>query len=571
MQLNNNFKGNSTGSAISTFFTIIFCVFLNFIQAQYVSPVRHKVLLGGAFGELRGTHFHAGIDIKPTKPGFEGDDLLSIGDGYISRIKTQRGGYGRAVYIDHPDGQTSVYGHLSSFSLDILKVLTAYQIEKESYEVDLFLKPNELPIKKGQVIGTMGNAGRSFGSHLHFEIRDTKTDVTLHPSDFGFKHKDTQAPTIVSIGIHGLLPDFHNRSYSNINNFSRTKNGNIPEFVIPAWSGGISLQAYDTHDGAPNKNGYYEAKLFVDDTLYYHIKMDLISYDEGPLIKSFVDYPLRQKNNRTEALLFRLPSNKTLPVKYDYKNGVFPIFGSKASNIRVEVSDYEGNTSFAYFRVKRSEQIIDQPYERTFDEYLKVDEEYKDLIINQLKINIPTFSFARNQYFNAKIITPFPLCIRVGDKNEALIKPIEICIPVDENMITDKTVLTTKDGNSTIATVGTYKNGYWCSQIASFGEYCLSTDNQAPTINVTTNFNKLTGVKNLSASLYDNMSYRAPGAPFTYKVFIDGKFFPCEYRELNRRLTIPISQLTSGKHTIEIRCRDFVGNESVWKNTINKL
>jgi hypothetical protein len=538
--------------------------------AQYASPVRHKILLGGAFGELRGTHFHAGIDIKPIRPGYEGDPLLSIGDGYISRVKTQRGGYGRAVYIDHPDGQRSVYGHLSSFSKDIMKVLNAYQIEKEAYEVDLYLTPDQLPIKKGQVIGTMGNAGRSFGSHLHFEVRDSKSDITLHPSDFGFKHKDTQAPTIVSIGVYGLLPDFHQRSYVNVRNFSKRDTGQIPEIIIPAWSGGISLQAYDTHNGAPNKNGYYEAKLFVDDTLYYHIKMDMISYDEGPLIKSFVDYPLRQKQNRTEALMFRLPANNTLPVKFDYKKGVFPVYGSKASKIRVEVSDYEGNTTRAYLRVKRNEEIADASLERTCDEYLKVDQNYKDLMINQLKFNISPYSFARNQYFNAKITNTFPLCIRVGDKNEALIKPIEVCIPLDQKLVNDKTVLSVKNGNSTSATVGIYKDGYYCAQLQSLDEYCLTTDTQAPTINVMTNIKKLAGVKNISASLSDNMSYRAPATTFTYKVFINDQFIPCVYRELNRRLSIPISQLSKGKHTVEIRCRDFVGNESTWKQSIVK-
>ena len=549
---------------------VVFVLFGYFILSaevcgQYSSPVRHKTLLGGTFGELRGTHFHAGIDFKPSKQGYEGDPIFSIQDGYVARIKTQRGGYGRAVYINHPNGQTSVYGHLSTLSRDIEKLLKAYQIEKESYEVDLHLTPDQLPVKKGYVMGTMGNAGRSFGSHLHFEIRDTKTDVALHPSDFGFKHIDTQAPTIVSLGIHGLLPDFHIRSYYSVHNFSKTDKQNVTEIRLPAWSCGISLSAFDTHNGAPNKNGYYQAKLFIDDTLYYHIKMDKISYYEGPLIKSFVDYPLRKKNNKTEALLFQLPSNQTLPIKYVHKNGVFQVSNSKVSRIRVEVSDHEGNTSYAHLHIKRSESINETQTQRIFDHYIKVEETHQKLNVNQLVFDIKPYSFARNQYFVAKMTTESPKCIKIGDKNEALLRSLDVCIPINKELISDKTVLTQRDGSTILAFTGSYKNGMWCTSISALGDYCFSTDTIAPTISVTTNLKKLVGVKNLSATLYDNMSHRRS---FTYKVFIDNTFVPCVYRELNRRLTIPIGQLSTGAHTFSIQCTDDVGNKSAWRNDI---
>lgn len=546
----------------------IICVNSNY--GQYHSPVRHKVLLGGAFGELRGTHFHAGIDIKPIRPGYEGDAILSIADGYVSRIKTQRGGYGRAVYIDHPTGQRSVYGHLSTLSNDIQRVLTAEQISKESFEVDLYLTPDQLPVRKGQSIGTMGNAGRSFGSHLHFEIRDSKTDVTLHPSDWGFKHYDTQPPTIVSVGVHGLLPDFHNRSYINLRNFSKRDSGDIPLITLPAWSGGLSLQAYDTHNGAVNKNGYYEARLYIDDTLYYHIKMDMISYDEGPLIKSFVDYPLRQTQNRTEALLFRLPANQTLPVKYAYKNGVFPVYSSKESKVKLEVSDYDGNKSFAYLRVKRAETIPENNVERNFNYYLKADSAYNNIKIGQLQFSFEPYSFARNQYFNANISDSFPICMQLGDEDEALIKPFEVCIPINKDLITNKTVLVSREGNTNYASPGLYKEGNWCVKIHAFDKYCMTEDTLAPVINVISNLKKLNGSKNITATLSDNMMYRSPGSAFTYKVYIDGAFIPCEYRELNKRLTIPISTLHTGVHTLEIKCRDYVGNESVFKKEFVK-
>jgi hypothetical protein len=269
-------------------------------------------------------------------------------------------------------------------------------------------------------------------------------------------------------------------------------------------------------------------------------------------------------------LLYRLPSNQTLPVKYTYKNGVFPIFSSKESKVKIEVSDYDGNKSFAYFRVKRAESIPDNILQRNYNHYLRVDSTYNQLTTGQIKFNISPFTFARNQYFNTQVYETFPICVQIGDNNEAVLKPFETCIPVNKELISKRTVLINKEGNTTYASIGEYNDGYWCVKIHAFDKYCLSEDTIAPQINVITNLNKLNGTKNIIATLSDNMYYRSPGTAFTYKVYIDKEFIPCEYRELNKRLTIPISSLHSGKHTLEIKCRDYVGNESVWKKEFVK-
>ena len=152
----------------------------SFVHAQqYHPPVDIPIQLSGTFAELRGTHFHAGIDIR-TK-GKEGLALRAIQDGYVSRIKIQQGGYGKALYINHPNGVTSVYAHLQRYSPDIIPHVRKKQYKLKSYNIEFYLEPDQIPVKKGSLIGYSGNTGSSFGPHLHFEIRTTANQIPFNP------------------------------------------------------------------------------------------------------------------------------------------------------------------------------------------------------------------------------------------------------------------------------------------------------------------------------------------------------------------------------------------------------
>ena len=103
---------------------------------DYINPLDFRLLLSGTFGELRGNHFHAGIDFK-TK-GVEGQNIYAIADGYVSRIKVSSYGYGKAVYINHPDGKTSVYAHLKQFSAKIDSIVKKEHYKREKFEINIF-------------------------------------------------------------------------------------------------------------------------------------------------------------------------------------------------------------------------------------------------------------------------------------------------------------------------------------------------------------------------------------------------------------------------------------------------
>ena len=193
----------------------------NYPQDYFIAPMNIPLLLSGNYGELRSNHFHAGIDIKTQ--GVEGINIYATADGYISRIKIQHYGYGKVLYLTHSNGYTTVYAHLKKFSKKIEDYIKKYQYQKESYTIEKFPAPNELVIKKGEVIALSGNSGGSMGPHLHFEIRETKTELPINPLLFGFDIKDDIKPIIKGIRVYPL----------DTNSYLGSKYPGLPYYLAP--------------------------------------------------------------------------------------------------------------------------------------------------------------------------------------------------------------------------------------------------------------------------------------------------------------------------------------------------
>ncbi len=185
---------------------LFFSITTSYAQNEYYSsPVKIPILLSGNFAELRSNHFHSGIDIKTQ--GVTGFPIYSVADGFVSRIVVSPTGYGNALYINHPNGTTTVYGHLQSFRDDIAEYVKENQYLQKSFKVDLKVLPGEFQIKKDDIIAKSGNSGSSGGPHLHFEIRDTKSENPLNPLKYNFDIKDTIPPKILSLMITPLSDD----------------------------------------------------------------------------------------------------------------------------------------------------------------------------------------------------------------------------------------------------------------------------------------------------------------------------------------------------------------------------
>ena len=260
-------------------------------QNYFRSPMDIPIYLAGNFGELRTNHFHAGIDIKTQ--GVEGKKIYAAADGYVSRIKVQHGGYGKVVYIDHPNGYTTAYAHLKAFSTKIDSFAKKEQYKNQSFTFNWYPEPNQIPIKKGEVIALSGNTGRSGGPHLHYEIRETKSEHPLNVLLFGMQIKDNIKPIIRGIRIYPL------DNQSTVNGqpkalyfkATNTPSGNTLN-VVPVVSKkiGFGIETLDKINGSGNRCGIYRIQLKIDGKIVFEQKMDKVPFNESRYLNAHTDY-----------------------------------------------------------------------------------------------------------------------------------------------------------------------------------------------------------------------------------------------------------------------------------------
>ena len=242
---------------------------------SYQIPVDIPVFLSGTFGELRGSHFHAGIDIKTQ--GREGIPIRAVKQGYVARIRVATSGYGKAVYVAHPDGKTSVYAHLRNFSPKITALVRQKQYEKESFPVELFLDPETLPIDAKEVIAYSGNTGGSFGPHLHFELRETDTQMPINPLLGFYEITDTIRPVIHTLmGYPTDTTAVINGTKKPLQIPFKKLNDSIylAEKIQAIGKIGFGIGIYDRLDNTYNKNGAYSIEAFSNGTKVHEIKFE---------------------------------------------------------------------------------------------------------------------------------------------------------------------------------------------------------------------------------------------------------------------------------------------------------
>ncbi len=540
------------------------------------SPVDFDYRLSGGFNELRETHFHAGIDIKPST-GAKKDKIYSIATGFISRIRVSAGGYGNALYIDHPEsGYTSVYAHLEAFSGRIDKLVKSHQLKKESFEVDISLTPDILSVMQGEIIGLMGNSGFSFGEHLHFEVRDTKTEKPINPFLFGFTSPDKTLPVILNLAIHGLDENFHKLCDVRIP-LGDALDGHIylqEPIEIPASNVGFAIQTYDRAEGSNNKIGIYGLHVYADDSLIYSFHMDKISFDQSRQITGFVDYGERKKTGNTYTLCYKYPGND---LEFLQKNGsaIVSLFVEKKTKVRIEAEDFFRNRKTIIFDLKRAESVTD---EADYGEIKQWVYEGKTAEIKDVNVKV---SFDKNDLYrnipfilNRKAAVTGNASYQIHHKSEALKSPVDLMIKpeITYPAIKEKAIIVwVSENGKKLNCGGSWKEGYMTCRISEFGTYKVEYDTTAPSIK-SINFRAKAG--NLSKfrfAIKDNYPVKGRDAnDISYKVRINGNFVISPYSLKSSVLEIPLLQLSAGEHELEIAVKDHSGNTRNFKKTFTK-
>ena len=324
-------------------------------QDYFRSPIDQPIRLSGTFGELRPNHLHSGIDIK-AKDGKNGQAIYAIADGYIARVKVQSGGYGNALYLVHPNGYMSVYAHLQNFESEIAKYVKKTQYEKQSFSVDLYLSGETFRVRKGEKIGNLGTSGRSFGPHLHFEIRNNKTQKPINPLLFGLEMEDDIRPKIHNVKIYHLndkLETIDSEIYATLKRGGGKYGLNRDTLAIGAWRAGLGIKVYDHHNAVSNWNGIYALEMYQDGNLIHAFNMETFSFGESRYINAHIDYAEQKLNKSYYNRSYKLPGNR-LSI-YEKNEGIITLHKNLPSHIKVVALDVDGNKSVLDFWVKRKE------------------------------------------------------------------------------------------------------------------------------------------------------------------------------------------------------------------------
>lgn len=520
------------------------------------SPISYRMVLAGSFGELRTNHFHAGLDIKPSSKKV--DTIYASADGYVSRLRTHRAGYGQAIYIDHPNGYSTVYGHLKVFLGNIGAEVREMQRAAESYEVDFYPSPGKIMVKKGQPIGLMGNTGRSYGPHLHYEIRETDTEIPVNPFSFGIKPTDSRAPHIYSLTIHGLTSTYDKVWQKKIETKSVSKSKYQDVHVtVPAQFAGVAIHSFDKMDRAENYNGIYRMKMYVDGELAYAYQIDKIGFDETRLINAHIDYRTKQKANRTDILCYKLPSNKLNFLSGD-RSGIIPLSNDKPTKVVIQVEDFDNNMRQVTLHLTKG------------NEELQVDQTYHVMVPADRQFDTQMYGY-KMRFKEGSTVRDFPLSVSqeqgqliFGDEADPLLKAVDVKTQIPSSFPSEKLLFVTKDKKGRwVDYGGTITNGIYTGRLGKFGAYEWYVDDVAPTIRVGSFKLKMSSSQRSATFLVDdNVIAKGQATEWEYDVWIDGKWQPARYKDMTKVLSVDLRGLESGQHTIRILAVDGRGNET---------
>ena len=327
----------------------------SFDKDYFAPPVKIPILLTGNFGELRSNHFHSGIDIKTE--GKSGLPIYAAADGTVSRINISPSGFGLALYIDHPNGTTTVYAHLQKLRDDMQSYAKNIQYKREKFRVDLTVPQGTFNVKKGDLIAYGGNSGSSGGPHLHFEIRKTSNQHPLNPLHFNFPVKDDMKPKVLSVMIYPLSEDAHvstRQEPKRIETVYYDGAFHLKSNPVLSVYGdiGFGVQALDYLNGSWSKCGVYQIKLSVDGNLIYTFSMDELSFSETRYLNSHIDYEYYQTHWRKIHKNWIEPGNKLSNYPNHENRGIVNLSDNQVHKIDYEITDVHGNLSKLSFKVK---------------------------------------------------------------------------------------------------------------------------------------------------------------------------------------------------------------------------
>jgi hypothetical protein len=509
----------------------------------------------GSFGELRGNHFHSGLDFRTNRQ--IGYPVHAAMYGYVSRLRVQLGGFGNAVYVTHPNGYTTVYGHLDHLIPELAHIVKKYQYDHQSAEVDFRLQQFDFPVTKGQLIAISGNTGASGGPHLHFEIRDSLTEETVNPQLFGLTIPDNITPAIAGIAVYHLngRPFSENTPRDYLPVTGTTGNYHVSQTLFLSGDIGFGITANDMNNSSANRNGIYSLELKVDDRTVYTFAVERFAFDQTHAINACIDYPLYLKTRRWIQKCFILPGSHISLYPKSENRGIISFKDTLLHNVEYIVKDIAGNTSTVKLKVQSSIPK-DRPvvnYSVTKFSYDKRNEFSK----GPIKVVVEAGNLYDDLDFTYALLPQKPGTFSATHQVHNRFTPIhtsfDLWIKPDASIgaLANKAVIV----NTVAGCVGgIYQDGYVKAKPAAFGDFFVKLDTIAPVITPINirNGSNLSGARVLSLRISDNLS-----GVKSYSAKIDGKWILLQQDYKTRIFRYIFDQsVTAGKHTFELSATD---------------
>lgn len=536
-------------------------------KTDFRPPLDLPPIISGSFGELRGNHFHSGMDFKTNQR--EGYPVYAVADGYISRLRVQSVGFGNAVYITHQNGFSTVYGHLQRFNDRISQTIKDYQYRIESFEVDFPLLPIEIPVKKGEIIAWSGNSGSSGGPHLHFEIRDTQTEETINPQIFGLTVPDRVKPIINGLYMYRLngqpFSQIIPKQYFQVKGAAGKYTLNQAPVINFSGEIGFGIMAHDKNSASENSVGVYSIELFVDGQSIYSSVWERFFFHHSRSINSHLDYPAYISAGRRIQKSFVEPGNYLTLYKNLQNNGLINIGDSEIHEVNYVVRDVAGNTSSLSFRIKNNpaSALVAKETGSVTTFFFDQDNHFET---PEFKILAPKGAFYNNLDFNYTVSTKpagafsktHQVHTRVMPINDAVTLWIKPDSTLSENL-RDKALIVNSRGG---ALNSSFENGFIKGDTREFGNYYIKLDTVAPRISPVniTEGKSMANTSKINFKISDNLS-----GIRSFRATIDGRWVLVEFDAKRATLWHTFDEGTApGKHQFQLVVSDVKLNNSTF-------
>ena len=539
---------------------------MSYPQDYFSAPIDINLILSGSFAELRTNHFHSGLDIKTQ--GKEGFQTYASAAGYVSRIKISRYGYGKALYIKHPNGYTTVYAHLKKFSAAIEAYVKKRQYQKETFEIELFPKAGTLKVLDKQLIAYTGNTGGSGGPHLHFEIRDPQ-ERPINPLMFGFDVKDTTPPVIYGLFGYPISENSHvggDTKRVEIRIIKQKDGTYKSEPIIAYGEIGFGIISTDRQDLASNKNGVNNIQTSFNGQKSLEVNLNRFSFDETKHLNRYIDYEFLYNNKKRIQKLF-IEKNNPLSVMNAFTNGgALKIENNTYSIYKVFVSDFKGNQSELNIPIRGVYQKLSDPINRNAK--LQNVSATKEIVLQKDNVSI---QILKNTFYE-DVDLLFEVSNDTLKLHTALI-PLQKSITINFDISKYKKEDKTRSFIGSVSSYGnklhyspTKKRGNTLSTRTKYlGSYSLGIDSENPEIKAINFKNKswISNHKYLKVKINDKVS-----GIKNYRATLNERWILMEYDTKTQLLTYDFEDqtITETENNFKIIVTDNVGNSSTFES-----